>query len=1135
MQKQTLLLRLLVCFFFIVMIKNNSNAQTGLNFQGVARSSNNLIIASQQISLRLSILQGSATGSVEYSETRKVTTNAQGLFTAVIGDTGVISTLGSFTTINWKNTPKFLKIEMDATAGNNYTTMGSTQFQYVAYAQYASSVDAENISGIVPITKGGTGVSSMVAIKSILALDKTNNTADTDKPISTKTQIALDVKLNASDTSKYTKYTYADSAFLSKLKIIDTANMLSNRIGKDTLNLSHRINLKANTSDFNNINTILIGKLNASDTIKFTKQIYIDSALLTRFKLIDTIKYTKQIFMDSSMITKLKLSDTASMLSNRIGKDTLILSARINAKANISDVNISLSNKFNITDSAYLLQKSDTTTLSNRINLKANALDIIASLSSKVDKVTGKVLSSNDYTTAEKTKLTAITGTNSGDQDLSTYATNAALSLKENTDNKSTATDLGGVSPSNVLYPTQKAVKDYVTANNASGGISDGSITTIKLDNLAVTDAKVANGISKSKVGLGNVENIALSTWTGTNTITTLGTIATGTWSGTAIAIASGGTGVATTTANTFFAGPNGTTGAPSFRTLVASDLPNISTSYIQNTPDATQTGSIDISGNVKIGTALNVHGIYFGIGKNNQSTNTAIGNTALQGIDDGYNNTAIGNFTMKDNNGGFNNTSVGANAFQNITTGNDNTALGYYAMLNSTTGKFNTATGSYALSSNTGSGNTGSYNVANGYSSMLYNQTGSKNVGVGYYALFANRTGSNNTAIGNQADVASADLTNATAIGNGAIVNASNTIQVGNSSVTSVYTSGAITAPSFNGTLNGNATTATLATNATTAGTASTATKLATPRKINNVDFDGSGGITVTADAGTLTGISLKSTVVGSSLTSVGTIASLTTGAITNSGKIIVGASSAATPSAVLEASSTTQGFLPPRMTRAQRNNIVTPASGLVVWCNNCGALGELQVYSENASWTNLIGTTAAGVYTPTIGEAYQGGKVAYVLVSGDPGYDATTPHGLIAATLDQSTGIKFEYGDYTPTAATSETIGSGLANTNAIIAQATLPNYAALIARTYNGGGYNDWYLPSSRELAKLYLNRNAIGGFYYNTDPYQNATVYWSSSRDTGIYVIAHAFVNDDTSILRGGYNIYNNFRVRAIRSF
>ena len=148
----------------------NAQAQNGLNFQGVARTSHNVILASQAITIKLSILQGSATGSAEYTETRRVITNAQGLFTAVIGDTGAISTLGNFTNINWKLTPKFLKIEMDAAAGNNFITMGITQFQYVAYAQYAKSVDAENIVGVVPVTLGGTGATTASAARTNLGL-----------------------------------------------------------------------------------------------------------------------------------------------------------------------------------------------------------------------------------------------------------------------------------------------------------------------------------------------------------------------------------------------------------------------------------------------------------------------------------------------------------------------------------------------------------------------------------------------------------------------------------------------------------------------------------------------------------------------------------------------------------------------------------------------------------------------------------------------------------------------------------------------------------------------------------------------------------------------------------------------------
>ena len=55
-----------------------------------------------------------------------------------------------------------------------------------------------------------------------------------------------------------------------------------------------------------------------------------------------------------------------------------------------------------------------------------------AALDTKVDKVAGKGLSSNDYTTAEKNKLAGITGTNTGDQDLSSYATTSQLATKAN-------------------------------------------------------------------------------------------------------------------------------------------------------------------------------------------------------------------------------------------------------------------------------------------------------------------------------------------------------------------------------------------------------------------------------------------------------------------------------------------------------------------------------------------------------------------------------------------------------------------------------------------------------------------------------------------------------------------------------
>ena len=318
---------------------------------------------------------------------------------------------------------------------------------------------------------------------------------------------------------------------------------------------------------------------------------------------------------------------------------------------------------------------------------------------------------------------------------------------------------------------------------------------------------------------------------------------------------------------------------------------------------------------------------------------------------------------------------------------------------------------------------------------------------------------------------------------------------------------------------------------------TATTATKLTTARNINGVAFDGTKDITVisTADAGTLTGTTLKSTVLSSSLTSLGTIASLTTVAITNSGKLIVGASSAASASAILEASSTTQGFLPPRMTYNQRTQIASPIAGLTIWCSNCGDYGEMQVYN-GTSWTNMIGRSAS-IYL-RVGDVYQGGKVAYILVNGDPGYDATTQHGLIAATSDQGRLITWDRltGSFplyqgTNRGAIGTAIGTGFSNTNTIIASQGIiaTNYAAGLARAYTGGGYTDWYLPSKDELNKLYLNRVAIGGFISNSNG-----LYWSSS-EIQSYPYHSAWLQDFSN--GSPLSIFKDFdvNIRAIRSF
>jgi hypothetical protein len=121
------------------------------------------------------------------------------------------------------------------------------------------------------------------------------------------------------------------------------------------------------------------------------------------------------------------------------------------------------------------------------------------------------------------------------------------------------------------------------------------------------------------------------------------------------------------------------------------------------------------------------------------------------------------------------------------------NTAIGNNTLYNNSTGFANTANGSNALLLNTiGSGNT-----AIGINALSSNSSGTYNTAIGAYTMLFNETGIGNTALGYGANYSSpmvGVLTNATAIGYRAGVSASNSIQLGNTSVTVVKTSGALT-----------------------------------------------------------------------------------------------------------------------------------------------------------------------------------------------------------------------------------------------------------------------------------------------------------------------------------------------------
>ncbi len=77
------------------------------------------------------------------------------------------------------------------------------------------------------------------------------------------------------------------------------------------------------------------------------------------------------------------------------------------------------------------------------------------------------------------------------------------------------------------------------------------------------------------------------------------------------------------------------------------------------------------------------------------------------------------------------------------------------------------------------------------------------------------------------------------------------------------------------------------------------------------------------------------------------------------------------ANASAILDAQSTTQGFLPPRMTTAQRNAIATPAAGLMIYNLDCD---EMNFFSIARGWTSVYGGGIATATAPTSVLSYTG-----------------------------------------------------------------------------------------------------------------------------------------------------------------
>ncbi len=116
-----------------------------MSYQAVIRNADQSLVTNQMVGVKISILQGSSTGTEVYSETHEMMTNTNGLVSLVIGEGD--NQNGAIQDISWGLGPYYIMTETDPNGGSDYTISGTAELISVPYALFAQEAVTSGSNG----------------------------------------------------------------------------------------------------------------------------------------------------------------------------------------------------------------------------------------------------------------------------------------------------------------------------------------------------------------------------------------------------------------------------------------------------------------------------------------------------------------------------------------------------------------------------------------------------------------------------------------------------------------------------------------------------------------------------------------------------------------------------------------------------------------------------------------------------------------------------------------------------------------------------------------------------------------------------------------------------------------------------